>query len=340
MKKETLSNGRTVLIIGGGGYVGIPVSEGLLAKGYSVKCYDNFIYKHNKAVISLLNHPRYDLVVGDVRDEQTLKTATRDVTDVILLAGLVGDPITKQHPILSKSINQEAIINCIDLISKLQIDRFIFVSTCSNYGLIPNDKLADETFTLKPLSLYAEAKVNAEQYILNKKPFNYCTPTILRFATAFGLSKRMRFDLTVNEFCRDLVLGKELTIFDADTWRPYCHVEDFASLIESVFVAPKELVNYEVFNAGGDINNRTKQGIIDSLKVFIPSAKIKYKEKGSDPRNYKVNFTKVKEILGFQPKFTVEMGMKEIISAVHSGMFENLDTNINQYGNYDLTGVK
>ena len=122
-------------------------------------------------------------------------------------------------------------------------------------------------------------------------------PTILRFATAFGISPRMRFDLTVSEFIRQLALGKELVVYDTNTWRPYCHVKDFARIIEMVLKSPPKIVSNQIFNAGADINNYTKQMIIDEIKNYIPNSKIKYVENGIDPRDYRVNFNKIKKCL-------------------------------------------
>lgn len=331
---------RTVLIIGGGGYIGIPLTENLLSQGYMVKCYDNFIYQHKQCILPLLKNPNYKSIDGDIRDKSALKRALNGVSDVILLAGLVGDPITKKYPLLSKSINENGIINCIDLLSEALINKLIFVSTCSNYGSISENSLADENFPLKPLSLYSEAKVNAEKYIFNKCKFSPCTPTVLRFATAFGISKRMRFDLTINEFCRDLALGKELTVFDAETWRQYCHVQDFSNLLSIVLNAPKNIINYEVFNAGSEENNFSKRAIVNEIKKFIPNINVKYLDKGSDPRNYKVDFKKVRNLLGFKAKYSVKMGIEEIINAVKQNLFHNNIKKLNQYGNFDLSGVK
>ena len=117
----------------------------------------------------------------------------------------------------------------------------------------------NEDSPLNPLSLYAKAKVSIEQSILNlnfKKNFH---PTIFRFATAFGLSDRMRFDLTINEFIRDLYFGKELQVYDPETWRPYCHIKDFAEIILRSLFMPRETIAFEVFNAGSNKNNYSKK---------------------------------------------------------------------------------
>ena len=162
------------------------------------------------------------------------------------------------------------------------------------------------------------------------------SPTILRFATAFGLSPRMRFDLTVSEFTRDLTMGNDLLVYDADTWRPYCHVEDFARLILMVFEAPLKKVSFEIFNAGGDVNNATKQMIINLILNKIPDGKVKYQEQGSDPRNYRVNFQKVKKVLGFEPQYTVQNGIDELVEAIDNHLFDHVDENKNFHGNYEI----
>jgi len=161
-------------------------------------------------------------------------------------------------------------------------------------------------------------------------------PTILRFATAFGLSPRMRFDLTVSEFTRDLAMGKELLIYDAHTWRPYCHVQDFARLIQMVIEAPTEKVSFEVLNAGGDVNNATKQMIVDTILEKIPNGKVCYQNHDSDPRNYRVSFKKVKSVLGFEPEYTIQDGIDELIEAINNHVFDNVDENKNFFGNYEI----
>ena len=328
---------RKILLIGGAGYIGLTVTEHLLANGYKVRCYDNLLYGHNSLVLPYISRPNYEFVHGDIRDERALTDSLLGITDAVILAGMVGDPITRKYPELSDAINFDGMIRCIATMNGTGLDRVIFVSTCSNYGLQSNDKLSDEGSTLNPLSSYAKAKVAAETYILsNKNKVDYC-PTILRFATAFGLAPRMRFDLTVNEFTRDLALGKELLVFDPNTWRPYCHVKDFANLIGIVLNAPEAKVKFEVFNSGGDINNYTKKGIIDVLTKHLPNAKIKYQDHGSDPRNYRVDFSKVKHTLGFLPNYSIEDGVFELLNSLESKLLDHVDQNHSFFGNYEVS---
>lgn len=327
---------KKTLIIGGAGYVGSVLTSHLLNRNHKVIVLDNFVYKNQSAVVPFLGDPNYTLLVGDMRNINLLEEASRDVNNVIILAGLVGDPITKKYPEEAYLINDQGIESCINFYDDKNIEKMIFVSTCSNYGLIGENELADENFALNPLSLYAKSKVAAETHVLSKKGKVSYSATVLRFATAFGLSPRMRFDLTISEFTRDLFFGQELLVFDEHTWRPYCHVRDFARLIDLVLECKDNRTDFEVFNAGGNHNNFTKKMVIDLLCEKIPNSKVSYNQKGSDPRNYRVSFEKVKSTLGFEPAYTVEMGIDELINALSNGVFSDSADNKDGYGNYTI----
>lgn len=332
---------RKILLIGGAGYVGGVLAGQLLDSGYSVKVLDNLIYQNTVGALPYINNLNYEFIFGSMNDGVKLEKALDGVTDVVLLAGLVGDPITKKYPKLSEVYNDIAVKSVIDAIAaKNEIKRLVFISTCSNYGLIADDQLAHEEFNLNPLSLYAKSKVSAENYIQGLKSRSHISPTILRFATAFGVSPRMRFDLSVSEFTREILSGKELLVFDADTWRPYCHLLDFSRLIIKVLEAPDEKIRYQIFNAGGDINNYTKRMIVDEILRHIPGGKVRYQEHGSDPRNYRVDFSKVKKQLQFEPKFSISHGISELINALNNHLFdEPKEINPNIYGNYVLENL-
>jgi nucleoside-diphosphate-sugar epimerase len=328
---------KNVLLIGGAGYVGSVITSHFLKLGYMVRVLDKFVYKNQNAIQAYLGDDNYEFMLGDLSDTKMLEEASHGIQNVVILGGLVGDPITKRYPELSNTINDIGVKTCIDFFDDKKIEKLIFISTCSNYGLIKEDQLADEDFELNPLSLYAKAKVEAELHLMSKKGKVNYTGTVLRFATAFGLSPRMRFDLSLSEFVRDLYFGEELLVFDEHTWRPYCHVRDFARLIDLVIKAAPEKVNFEVFNAGGEVNNYTKKMIVDTIQTFIPTAKIKYGANGSDPRNYKVSFKKVKETLGFEPKYTVKDGVEELINAFSYGIFSDSLKHKENFGNYEVT---
>lgn len=327
---------RKILIIGGGGYVGSVLTDHFLATGYEVRSFDNLLYNQGLTIVPFLNHENYEFQHGDLTVESDVEKALGGVTDVILLAGLVGDPVTKKHPDAAKRINDDAHDSLVRTLNGRGLNKVVFVSTCSNYGLIEGDTLADEAFELKPLSLYAKSKVRIEKELLRLKGQTDYNPTVLRFATAFGLSPRMRFDLTVSEFTRAMALGEELLVYDANTWRPYCHLRDFAELIRRVLEAPLERVAFEVFNAGGDKNNFTKQMIVDAILAQLPDGRVRYQEHGQDPRNYRVDFSKVRGRLLFEPRFSVSDGISELIAAMRQGLFHDLSHTNTFYGNWDV----
>ena len=331
-----------ILLIGGGGYVGTAMSNYFtVRKNSQVIVVDNFIYGHQVTNQGLITNPKVEYYNLDYTDSNNLHSICKigeTVDAIIILAGLVGDPITKAYPELSDAVNNYGMRSMIEAFSKQSYGdkNVIFVSTCSNYGLMPEGQLADETSELSPLSLYAKAKVEMEHVIIDHTKKGNLNGTVLRFATAFGISDRMRFDLTVNQFTREVAIGKDLLVFDADTWRPYCHVNDFARLADVVIQSEDRLTRGEIFNAGGDENNFTKRSLVELIGTKLDVSGVSYKENGGDPRNYKVSFNKLKEVLNFRPQFSVEDGIDEIIDAINRGFFiKDVDQN-NLFGNYTL----
>jgi nucleoside-diphosphate-sugar epimerase len=327
---------KNILLIGGAGYVGTVLTSHLLRMGYKVTVLDNLIYGQQFAICSYLGESNYKFFLGDICKVSDIESASSGITDVIILSCLVGDPITKKYPVESSIINNQGVRNCIDFFSGRGIDKLIFISTCSNYGLINENEIADEEHELKPLSIYAETKVNSERYLLSKKNTVDYSATILRFATAFGISPRMRFDLTVSEFTRDIFFGNELSVFDEHTWRPYCHVRDFARLCELVLKSERDKIYFEVFNAGGEMNNFTKKMLLDEILKIMPNGQIKYGSQGSDPRNYRVSFSKIRNVLGFIPEYSIRDGIVELVGGLKLGLFEDSMINKEKYGNYRI----
>ena len=325
---------RSVLIIGGAGYIGSVLTRELLSSGYKVRVLDNLLYNNGAALHGVIDNPDFTFIKGDLCNNDDLYSSLEGATDVVLLAALVGDPISKKYPELSKKVNEDGAIKVIDTINHKYISRFIFLSTCSNYGLREDDSLATEESELKPLSIYANNKVAIEKHILGiHDKLSYC-PTILRCATAFGDSYRMRFDLTVSEFCREFALDRDFLVYDENTWRPYCHVLDISRAIIKVMEAPEEKVKGEVFNIGNDSGNYTKKMIVEEIQKHLPNAKVKYKEGGFDPRNYRVSFDKITNVLGFQSRYSVAANIPKIINAVNDGFYSDYEARKNFYGNY------
>ena len=246
---------------------------------------------------------------------------------------MVGDPITKKYPKLSNKINLNATKKFINYCNKKKIDQFIFVSTCSNYGLSKSNKRLKENSRLRPISLYAKAKVEIEKFLIkNKKKLNYSF-NILRFATAFGTSPRMRFDLTINQFVNEIYFDKEVGVYDPDTWRPYCHIKDFARAIHKVILKSNK-IKYQVFNIGSNNNNYSKIQIIKLIIKQMKKGSYKILKYSMDKRNYIVDFTKIKRMLNFQPKYSIEYGIKEIIEFLKKNKLNYLDAK--KMGNFKI----
>jgi nucleoside-diphosphate-sugar epimerase len=176
-----------------------------------------------------------------------------------------------------------------------------------------------------PISLYAETKVEVEKFLLDQDREIGCQPTCLRFSTVYGLSPRVRFDLTVNEFTRELALGRELVIFGEQFWRPYCHVVDLARSVIAVIESSIENVGFDVFNVGDTTENYTKKMIVEEICRQIPDSKISRVQKDEDPRDYRVGFEKIKDRLGFKITKKVPDGIAQIHQAISQGFFVNPD---------------
>ncbi len=311
------------MVTGAAGYIGSVLVNQLLRKGYDVLGVDNLMFGGD-AIISVYNHPQFSFIKADIRDIEVMQPALQDVDAVVHLAAIVGDPACAKEPELAESINWQGASTILELAhAQPRIKRFVFASTCSNYGKMDGDELITEDSPLKPISLYAELKVKFEKHLLNAEYREDFSPTALRFSTVYGLSPRLRFDLTVNEFTRDVALGKELVIFGEQFWRPYCHVEDLARACIAVLEADMPLVRKEVFNVGDTNENYQKKMLAEELQKLIPQMQVKYVQKNEDPRDYRVAFEKINNTLGFEITKRVPDGMQEIIKILEDGIISD-----------------
>jgi nucleoside-diphosphate-sugar epimerase len=201
------------------------------------------------------------------------------------------------------------------------VERFLFASTCSNYGRMADPMVpVDESGVLAPVSRYAEQKVAVETWLLGM-PRDGFAPTCMRFATIYGAAPRMRFDLTVNEFTRDLWAGLELEVFGEQFWRPYVHVADAATAIQTVLEAPVNRVSGEVFNVGHSDENYRKLDLVELVTTRLGRGEVSFVQRDEDPRDYKVSFEKIKSTLGFVPERRVADGIDEIVRALEEQRF-------------------
>jgi nucleoside-diphosphate-sugar epimerase len=257
-----------------------------------------------------------DVVVADIRDDDARRAALEDVDEVVHLAAIVGDPACGLDPEYSNDVNVNATRKLLSDAVAADVGKLVFASTCSNYGRMEDPTVPiTEDGVLAPVSLYAEQKVGMEQAILSDE-FAALQPTCLRFATVYGAAPRMRFDLTVNEFTRDLWADRELDVFGEQFWRPYIHVADAARAVRTVLEAPREQTAGEVFNAGRSGENYTKQMLVDEIQRQVGRGKVSYVKRDEDPRDYKVSFDKIRAVLGFETELTVPDGIGEIAAAL------------------------
>ena len=326
---------RTVLVVGGAGYVGTVLVARLLEAGGEVRVLDQLIYDNGFALAPLLDHPRLRFQRGDLRDPDAYAQAAQGVTDVVLLASLVGDPICKAYPELAREVNEDGAKAVIDRLDEFGVGRFVFTSTCSNYGIHTSSRLATEDSELNPQSLYARTKIAIEEYLLGRAGELASSATVLRIATAYGLSPRMRFDLTVSQFAWELASGRALQVYDADTWRPYCHIADIARAIMTVLLAPEGKIRGQVFNVGDTGQQFTKRMIVDEVRKHLGEVTVSYGEGDIDPRNYRVSFEKIADRLGFRCEHTVQDYLARLMPAVQAGVYPDVSANP-RFGNYEV----
>ncbi len=309
---------KKILITGGAGYIGSVLIRKLIQKGYIVRIADALLWT-DKAISPLYSNPQFELLEGDLRQEDVQNKALEGISAVIHLAAIVGDPACKKEPELAEEVNWIASKSLFDKASDMKTERFIFASTCSNYGKMSDtDYHIDETGALNPISLYARLKVRFEKYLLESQS-NHMSSTSLRFATAYGNSPRMRFDLTLNEFVKAAVLDEELVVYGESFWRPYCHVEDISQACICALEADKKLIENQVFNVGHTKENYQKKTIVELIKKRIPGMRLRFVHKDEDPRDYKVSFERIANILNFEPSKTLQDGIDEIIEHLRNG---------------------
>ncbi len=314
-----------IVVTGAAGYIGSALVRILLDDGIRVTAIDALSFG-GESIIPLLAHPAFQFIHADVRQPESFRSALTGADGLVHLAAIVGDPACKKDPDLARKVNLDATKILYEMADQERVKRFVFASTCSNYGKMedPNSMVSEDS-TLAPISVYSETKVAAEKFLLNQARSRTCVPTCLRFSTVFGLSPRVRFDLTVNDFTKEVAMGRELVIFGDQFWRPYCHVHDLARSVLLVLQSATEKVAFDVFNVGDDSQNFQKRTLVDLIREVDPSARVRYVTANEDPRDYRVTFKKIRDRLDFRITKTVQDGIREIHRTVKSGMVMNPD---------------
>jgi nucleoside-diphosphate-sugar epimerase len=317
---------KPVLVIGGAGYIGSILVGELLKQGRSVRVLDSLVYGDG-ALREFIRNPNLELIVGDCRNLRTVSRAVSGTGSIVHLAAIVGDPACAQDARAAQEVNYAATRMLIEVAKGHEINQFLFASSCSVYGA--SDELMSETSPVRPISVYAQTKVDSEQALLQA-----CTerfqPTILRFATVFGLSPRPRFDLVVNLLTAKACQGHPLTIFNGEQWRPFIHVRDVVDALLCVLNAPLVQVGGRIFNVGDDRLNYTLTQVAESILEVFPEASVQHAPV-SDFRNYRVSFDEIRTRLGFECARTLNDGILEIRNAFIAGWL--LDYENYQYSN-------
>lgn len=307
-----------VLITGGAGYIGSCLVPHLLTRGFTVTVFDKLLFGAEPLLPNRL-HPSFRLVKGDVRDGSALRAAMAEVDAVVHLAAIVGEDACAIDEAASWSINYGGTEAVIAAARAKNVERLIFISTCSNYGVSAANSLASEDSTLNPLTHYARSKVEAERCVLgtNAPP----TRCVLRLGTICGIAPRMRFDLLISDAARAAATGRPIEIFAPDAWRPFLHVRDAARVIELCLEASARDIDGLVFNVVGE--NVQKRQIADMASRHFPLAAVVVTDRKPDLRDYRVDATRIASRLGYRPERSVEDAFTETAEAVLSGMFRD-----------------
>ena len=298
-----------ICVVGGAGYVGTTLVPRLL-KHHQVTVLDTFWYGDY-----LGDHPKLKKICGDIRDRDYLDAAFKNQDAVIHLACVSNDPSFDLHPTLGKEINYDCFKSMLEAINEAEVNRFIYASSSSVYGVKEGD--VTEDVSCDPLTDYSKFKLACE-HELEDVGTGGCW-TIVRPATVCGYSPRMRFDLIVNILARDAIFNKKITVHGGSQLRPNIHVKDMARVYESILDAPEKLVHKKIYNAGG--GNYSLEQIAYLVKAALGDEEIKVIfEESKDPRSYHINSELIEKDLNFLPLRSILGAVASIRDAVNFGL--------------------
>jgi len=316
MPEQNLKN---VLITGGAGYVGSALVPKLIEEGYNVTVFDLYLY--GGVFSPIKKNTSLTQIKGDIRDKKKLIDATKNVDAIIHLACISNDPSYMLDATLGKSINYDAFFNLIDAARINDVKRFIYASTSSVYG-IKKERNVRETSICEPLTDYSKYKLECEKVLLEFGKNSDVEHIVLRPATVCGYTPRLRLDLVVNILTIHALVNKKIKIFGGQQLRPNINIHDMVRVYELLLSSPKEKINGQIFNAG--YQNYSVEELAKIIKHVIGDPEIIFEYIPTDDiRSYHINSDKIREALGFKPKYTIEDGVKSIVDAYEKGLIRD-----------------
>jgi nucleoside-diphosphate-sugar epimerase len=319
---------RHVVITGGAGYIGSLLTSELLRANTRVTVLDSLLFG-GESLVPFLHHPNFHFVKVDVTEPRAVKDSLKDAWQkpnaVVHLAAIVGFPACQA---VGRQVAWRYNVDATKLVfgqaADLGVERFVFASTYSNYGLSPEGMPVTEESPLNPQSLYAETKIAAEEFLLTQRDAS-CAPLLFRFATLYGISPRTRFDLIVNQFVLEAFTRRQLIIYQRGYSRSFVHIRDVVRGVILGLEAGQAKVRGQIFNLGTDKGNYSKDDIVRLILKRMPETIVEYKDLtfGGDMRDISVSFAKIRRVLGFETTLDVDDGVRELLFALKTGIIRN-----------------
>lgn len=312
-----------VLVTGGAGYVGSALVPRLLALGHHVRVVDLFWYGSGRAVFpGCVDSPQLELIEGDIRDADLVKRAVADVEAVIHLACISNDPSFELDPELGKSINMDAFPGLVDSAVQAGVRRFLYASSSSIYG-VKDQPQVNELAAPDPLTDYSRFKLDCEHVLLEACAKADMVPVILRPATVCGFAPRLRLDLTVNILTAHALERGVIRVFGGAQLRPNLHIRDMVAAYELLLSAPADVVSGEAFNIGyqnhsvGDIAEKVR-AVLSAEDETQSEVEIRV-EPSDDLRSYHIDSSKIRRVLSFEPRHSLEDAIRDLTAAYRAG---------------------